>query len=124
MIDPNGYGPYDATHRLARIAHSTLATLGLEDVPIEPAIQRAGLVEQFLVHLQFFTVSRLKRIFGCAGFDEVGYEGRTFMCRALLSEGLLIHGALVRANAWAGSCLPSVVVSGWMFVLRARGRAL
>jgi SAM-dependent methyltransferase len=120
---PNGYGPYEATDRAGKLVHALFRRLGIEKSEAQPTIpEYAGYdsLNHSSTHLQFFSARALRRHFTAAGFDEVEYEGRTFLCGALLSEGLAVHEALVAANQWAGSVLPSVLVSGWMFVLRAK----
>jgi SAM-dependent methyltransferase len=123
---PNGYGPYEATDRAGKLAHAVLQRVGLERRGTKPRIHSyAGCdsLNHSSSHLQFFTTRALRRHFTATHFDEVDYQGRTFLCGALLSEGLAVHEALVGANQWAGSVLPPALVSGWMFVLRSKEAA-
>jgi SAM-dependent methyltransferase len=118
---PNGYGPYQATDRAGKLAHRAFQSLGLEGSSTRqrtPLVAGYDSLNHSSEHVQFFTRRALRRHFAATGFDEVAYEGRTFLCGALLSEALALHKALVHANERAGSVLPSALISGWMFALR------
>jgi 2-polyprenyl-3-methyl-5-hydroxy-6-metoxy-1,4-benzoquinol methylase len=120
---PNGYGPYEAATRAGALARPALGRLGVlasASALAPPIAAGHDSLNHSSTHVRFFTTPALRFHFAAAGFDEVVYEGRTFLCGPVLSEVLALHGGLVRANEWAGTVLPSALVSGWMFVLRSQ----
>jgi len=119
---PNGYGPFEWQNWVWRKLEP------LKFVKILRARRRArranaenfSFLNSDSIHVNFFSMRRILKLFQDSGMPTPKYEGRAFLNGRLASPVIDIL-RLSGLNSKLGSLLPSVIVSGWMFALRKPG---
>lgn len=125
---PNGYGPFELDQYFSkrnflwiRSLHSWyVRTMRKKDRPIATYNEESP-------HINFFSWSAIRELIHLSGFRVVQYRARTFIAgdyaSVLVSAcgfARVPTGWLIRCNATIADRLPSQLVSGWMFVCKAR----
>ena len=142
ITTPNGHGSFEllcaASRGMKRIGvHQLLrwsvwkvrqasAWLRAAPKPSSPLDQVAtnedrGFLNVDSGHLQFFTVSRLERLFTAAGLRVVARRARTLLCGPYVDAVFALcrwRPVLFRWNNRAADVLPFGVAADWMFLLR------
>jgi 2-polyprenyl-3-methyl-5-hydroxy-6-metoxy-1,4-benzoquinol methylase len=116
---PNGYGEFEVDSwifrrlRLQKLVDGLAAKREVLSATDNP---ESG-------HIQFFTRSRLRRLFAEAGLVAVHEAAGSFLAGPIVGHFLARSRRLIDWNAQVTDRLPLVLASGWYFVLRRGSRA-
>ena len=113
---PNGYGEFEIdswVFRRLRLQKLVDAVAAKREVMSATDNQESG-------HIQFFTRSRLRRLFTNAGLVSVREAAGSFLAGPLVGHFLSRSTRLIEWNARVTDSLPLILASGWYFVLRRR----
>lgn len=115
---PNGFGEFEIDSWLFR-------KLGLQRVVDALAKQgRAPLASTDNMesgHIQFFTRSRLRRLFDACHLVPFREGAASFLAGPIVGHALARFESFIEWNARVTNHLPFVMASGWYFALRRRG---
>ncbi len=111
---PNGYGEFEIDSwifRRLRLQNIVDALAEKRDVLSATDNQESG-------HIQFFTRSRLRRLFEEAGLVPLREGAGSFLAGPIVGHFLSRSTRLIDWNARVTDRLPLILASGWYFVLR------
>lgn len=115
---PNGYGEFEIDSwifRRLRLQKIVDAWAEKRDVPGATDNQESG-------HIQFFTRSRLRRLFGEVGLVPFSEGAGSFLAGPIVGHFLARSTRLINWNARITDGLPFILASAWYFALRRRGQ--
>jgi len=115
---PNGYGEFEIDSWIFRKLH-------LQSIVEALAEKREVLGatdNQESGHIQFFTRSRLRRLFASAGLVSYREGAGSFLAGPIIGQVLARSTRLVDWNARVTDHLPFIFASGWYFALRRSER--
>jgi 2-polyprenyl-3-methyl-5-hydroxy-6-metoxy-1,4-benzoquinol methylase len=113
---PNGYGEFEIdswVFRRLRLQKLVDALAEKREVPSATDNQGSG-------HIQFFTRSRLRRLFAGAGLVSFREAAGSFLAGPIVGHFLARSTRLINWNARVTNGLPFILASGWYFALRHR----
>lgn len=114
---PNGYGEFEIDSwifRKLRLQKIVDALAEKHEVVGATDNQESG-------HVQFFTRSRLKRLFDAAGLVSFREGAGSFVAGPIVGHVLARSKRLIDWNARVTDLLPFTLASGWYFALRCDG---
>lgn len=115
---PNGYGEFEIDSwifRRLRLQKLVNAMAAKREVVSATDNQESG-------HIQFFTRSRLRRLFAEAGLVAFREAAGSFLAGPIVGHFLARSARLINWNARVTDRLPLILASGWYFVLRRGSR--
>jgi hypothetical protein len=115
---PNGYGEFEVDSWIYR-------KFGLQkivDARAEKHEVHSATDNQESGHVQFFTRSRLRRLFGAAGMVSFREGAGSFLAGPIVGYLLARSTRLIDWNARVTDYLPFIFASGWYFALRRAER--
>jgi 2-polyprenyl-3-methyl-5-hydroxy-6-metoxy-1,4-benzoquinol methylase len=116
---PNGYGEFEIDSWIFRRLHLQK----LVDAFARPREILSATDNQDSGHIQFFTRSRLRRLFDEAGLVSFREGAASFLAGPIVGHLLARSARLIQWNARITERLPLVMASGWYFALRRTGPA-
>lgn len=133
VTTPNGYGEFELDNRVSRILHledfvaflkrtagrklnhqngnGSVATSSLEQPVASTENHECG-------HLQFFTLSRLNRIFKYCSLSVIQSAGSSFLSGPMVCRTFGRSRRFIEWNARVADSMPLWLASGWFFALR------
>jgi SAM-dependent methyltransferase len=118
---PNGYGEFEIDSWVFR-------TLRLQKVVDVLARQKnevlGGTDNQESGHVQFFTRSRLKRLFAECDLVSIREEAGSFLAGPIVGQLLAHSNRLIEWNARITNRLPFAMASSWYFALQHRSQTV
>ena len=125
---PNGYGPFEIDQYLSKKNFLWIRSLyGWYVRRIREKDKAVATHNEESPHINFYTWPAIQELIQLSGFRVVKYRARTFIAGDYAS--VLLHALrvmrvptewLTRCNAAIADQLPPRLVSGWMFVCKAR----
>ncbi len=147
ITTPNGYGSFEMLHRLERM----LSRIGVHQAvrwgfwqcrklirrvqgrplpatPLAkmPGDQDPGFLNQDSVHVQFFRLGALERLFSDSGFRVVARRARTLLCGPYVDVAFRLfpcRQTLFRLNNRLADVSPFSWAADWMFLLEQKENA-
>jgi len=113
---PNGYGEFEIDSWIFR----RLRLQKIVDVLAEKRNVLSATDNQESGHIQFFTRSRLRRLFEEAGLVPLREGVGSFLAGPIVGYVLARSARLIDWNARVADGLPFILASGWYFALRRR----
>jgi 2-polyprenyl-3-methyl-5-hydroxy-6-metoxy-1,4-benzoquinol methylase len=115
---PNGYGEFEIDSWIFR----KLRLQKIVDALAEKHEVLGSTDNQESGHIQFFTLSRLRRLFDAAGLVSFREGAGSFLAGPIVGHVLARSTRLIDWNARVTDLLPFTLASGWYFALRCDGR--
>jgi 2-polyprenyl-3-methyl-5-hydroxy-6-metoxy-1,4-benzoquinol methylase len=115
---PNGYGEFEIDSWIfRRLRLQKLVDLLAAKSEVQKATDNSE-----SAHIQFFTQSRLRRLFAEAGLVALREAAASFLAGPIVGHFIAGSDRLINWNAQVTDRLPLVLASGWYFVLRRGSR--
>lgn len=115
---PNGYGEFEIDSWIYR----KLSLQKLADALAEKREVLGATDNEESGHIQFFTRSRLRRLFAGAGLVSFREGAGSFLAGPIVGHLLARSMRLIDWNARVTDRLPFILASGWYFALRRAGQ--
>jgi len=115
---PNGYGEFEIDSWIYR----TLSLQKMVDALAEKREVLGATDNEESGHIQFFTRSRLRRLFASAGLISYREGAGSFLAGPIIGQVLARSTPLIDWNARVTDHLPFIFASGWYFALRRSER--
>jgi 2-polyprenyl-3-methyl-5-hydroxy-6-metoxy-1,4-benzoquinol methylase len=115
---PNGYGEFEIDSWIYR----KLSLQKIVDTLAEKHEVLGATDNTEDGHIQFFTRSRLRRLFSAAGLIAFREGAGSFLAGPIVGHVLARSTRLINWNARVTDQLPFIFASGWYFALRRAGR--
>jgi len=116
---PNGYGPFEWQNWVWRKIEpfDIIKKLRARRRARRIATDDYSFLNADSIHVNFFTMNRVMRLFQQAGMRVPEFKGRTFL-NGRLASPIIDFLRLSSLNSKLGSLLPFFLISGWMFASR------